>query len=114
MKRNLWLRNLDHLPIVIDGVYLKYNFTAEEIAAARTKLAQRGLRFDNQTGITRDNEDILAQFRRWIAGTPEQMAEPSKWCPHLTNEDVLKWEFRSFILRDVCRARAKLSREGSK
>lgn len=105
MNRHIWLRDLDHIPIVIDGVYSKYNFTAEEIATARAKLAKRGLRFDNLTGHTRDNSGLLAEFRRYMTGTLEQMEHPTKWVPHTSLEDVLKWEFRGTILNDANRTR---------
>lgn len=105
MKRHIWLRDLDHLPVLIDGVFVKYDFTAEEVAAARERLAKRGLRFDNLTGHTRDSEGVIEQFRQFVSGTPEQMANPTAWSPYQTVEEVMQWEFRRNILSEAARQR---------
>ena len=108
MTRHLWLRDLELLPITLDGVYEKYNFTNKEVAAARTKLAKRGLRFDNLTGHTRDNEGIVEQFRRYMTGTPEQMENPATWVLYTSEDDVMQWEFRRNVLSEAARERNRI------
>ena len=106
MKRIVHLSDLDEVPVILDGVFAKYEFTSKEVEDARKKLAGRGLRFDNFTGHTHDNTDgTIEQFRRYMSGTTEQMENPTKWVPYVELESVMKWEFKRMILGEANRAK---------
>lgn len=86
MNRHIWLRDCAGIPLPV-----KDGYSAEHISQARAALVARGLRFDNKTGVKRDNDGWLSR--------------PSNYThePHVSVEEVMQWEFSCSIYNSAQR-----------
>lgn len=67
-------------------------YSAELLAEARAALAARGLRFDNATGIIRDDSGELERF-----------VQASDHVPAESEEEVMRWQFSRHINNEAHR-----------
>lgn len=68
------------------------DFSPAAVRAARAALLARNLRFNNATGIMRDNTGVLEKYVR-----------ASDHKPHKCLEDVMRWEFSRRIRNSASR-----------
>ena len=87
MQRIIRLADLHDLPTPPHGTY-----SAAQMDAARTHMATRGLRFDNATGVTYDNDGCQARY-----------SNPADHQPYTDPADVLRWQFLPFIANSASR-----------
>lgn len=88
MRHTIRLSDLDYLPTP-QGRVVQY--PEATLAQARAALERRGLRFDNRTGVLRDDNG-------WLSKPSGYQHEP-----HETPADVMEWEFRPAILNAASR-----------
>lgn len=88
MQRHIWLRDCTDIPLPA-----KDEHSPEHIVTARAAMIARGLRFDNKTGVLRDNDGWLSR--------------PSGYThePHVSLEEVMQWEFSPAIYNGSQRIR---------
>lgn len=70
------------------------NCTQEEFETAIKKHTDNNLRFDNKTGVTRDDDGELCRY-----------SNPSEFEPFTNTNDVIEWEFKRFINNSISRLR---------
>lgn len=61
-------------------------YSRELLERGRAALVGRNLRYDNATGIIRDNSGELERFKK-----------QADHVPHNTEQDVMRWEFSRYI-----------------
>lgn len=83
MRRHIKLRDLAH----IETPSFKSDFPKALLTEARAVLEKRNLRFDNKTGIIRDDR----------CGELERPSNPRDHIPHQSEVDVMTWEFSRYI-----------------
>lgn len=98
MKRHIWLRDIADSERGIDRTGAAADIEKHYIEEARKALAKMGLRFDNKTGVTRNNRD----------GVISSYIVRSEFKPYATEAEVLRWEFRGWILNAASRVKRGL------
>ena len=78
------MRNIVYFDASFPVTGLRYS--AELTTQAQSRLMARKLRFDNRTGIVRDNTGILVKY-----------CNQSDFAPHETVDQVYQWEFTKEI-----------------
>ena len=89
MRRSIRLSDLAHIPTPPHRTY-----TAAEMEAARAAMCERGLRFDNATGVLFDRNG-------WIS----RPSNPSDHTPHESEAELLRWAFGNNIANAASRVR---------
>lgn len=86
MKRFIRLADLDGMEVP------NARYSDELTAKARASLVRRNLRFDNSTGVLRDNTYIHERF-----------VNPSDHVPATSEEEVMRWQFSRYINNSASR-----------
>ncbi len=82
MNRHIRLQDCQGMPVRSGTT----TFLAGHLAEAREALEKIGLRYDNATGIMRDNRGIR-----------EKLCDSRAHVPHKTLDEVMYWEFSRYI-----------------
>lgn len=90
LPRVIHLRDTSHVPTPTHAEY-----SPAEMEAARAVHVARNLRFDNATGVLRD--DRLGELSR--------LSNPADHTPHESLEDVMRWQFRACLANSCSRVR---------
>lgn len=88
IPRIVTLASLAHLPTPKHDTY-----SPAQMEAARAVHVARGLRFDNATGILRD--DRMGELSRF--------SNPADHVPAQTLEEVMRWQFRARLANSASR-----------
>lgn len=87
MKRHIYLADMPHIETPSHKEYSR-----ALLATARAALEAKRLRFDNATGIIRDNSGELERF-----------SNPADHVPAESLEEIMEWQFRRYINNSASR-----------
>lgn len=89
MLQNIKFSHIVHLLDKMDCI----SCTVEQFNTAITSLCNRDLRFNNASGIVRDNQ----------LGELEKYSNPSDFVPYSTPQEVMDWVFKRYVNNSISR-----------